>query len=90
MRGLAAEIRGRTWNDPILRPMTSPTHTFHAVAFVENLTPKELAPAFPEAKRSARALVRDPRRGNRIRLSFRRDGFSQRAARGTRGAGAGA
>jgi uncharacterized Rmd1/YagE family protein len=33
-----------------------PVHTFHAVAFVENLNLKELAPFFPEAKRSAREL----------------------------------
>jgi uncharacterized Rmd1/YagE family protein len=36
--------------------MSSLTHTFHAVAFVENLVLRELAPSFPEAKRSAREL----------------------------------
>ena len=36
--------------------MTSPTHSFHAVAFVENLALRELAPAFPEAKRTPREL----------------------------------
>jgi uncharacterized Rmd1/YagE family protein len=34
--------------------MTS--HTFHAVAFVENLSLKELAASFPEAKRTPREL----------------------------------
>lgn len=38
------------------RAMTSPTHTFHAVAFVENLALRDLARAFPEAKRSAHEL----------------------------------
>src|SRR5262252_5304539 len=32
------------------------THTFHAVAFVENLSLKELASSFPEAKRTAHEL----------------------------------
>lgn len=32
------------------------THSFHAVAFVENLNLKELAPAYPEAKRSPHEL----------------------------------
>ncbi len=36
--------------------MTSPAHTFHAVAFIENLALKELAPAFPEAKRTPHEL----------------------------------
>ncbi len=36
--------------------MTSSTHTFHAVAFVENLALKELAPFFPEAKRTPHEL----------------------------------
>jgi len=36
--------------------MTSTTHTFHAAAFVENLALKELAPAFPEAKRTPHEL----------------------------------
>jgi uncharacterized Rmd1/YagE family protein len=36
--------------------MGSPEHTFHAVAFVENLSLKELVPAFPEAKRTPREL----------------------------------
>jgi len=36
--------------------MTPPVHTFHAVAFVENLALKELAPAFPEAKRTPHEL----------------------------------
>lgn len=35
---------------------TSPAHSFHAVAFVENLVLKELAPAYPEAKRSPHQL----------------------------------
>ena len=36
--------------------MTSPDHNFHAVAFVENLSLKELAASFPEAKRTPREL----------------------------------
>jgi uncharacterized Rmd1/YagE family protein len=36
--------------------MTSPAHTFHAVAFVENLALKELAPSFPEAQRTPHEL----------------------------------
>jgi len=36
--------------------MTTPNHSFHAVAFVENLSLRELAPAFPEAKRTPREL----------------------------------
>jgi len=32
------------------------SHTFHAVAFVENLSLKELAPSFPEAKRTPHEL----------------------------------
>jgi|SRR5262245_38466036 len=36
--------------------MTTPVHSFHAVAFVENLALKELAPSFPEAKRTPREL----------------------------------
>jgi uncharacterized Rmd1/YagE family protein len=32
------------------------THTFHAIAFVENLNLKELAAAYPEARRSAREI----------------------------------
>jgi uncharacterized Rmd1/YagE family protein len=32
------------------------SHTFHAIAFVENLSLKELAGAFPEARRTAREL----------------------------------
>ncbi len=36
--------------------MTSAAHSFHAVAFVENLALRELAPAFPEAKRTPREL----------------------------------
>src|SRR6266540_4137697 len=36
--------------------MTSAAHSFHAVAFVENLALRELAPAFPEAKRTAHEL----------------------------------
>ncbi|MGC2517795.1 MAG: RMD1 family protein [Burkholderiales bacterium] len=36
--------------------MTSSAHTFHAVAFVENLALKELAPSYPEAKRTPREL----------------------------------
>jgi uncharacterized Rmd1/YagE family protein len=33
-----------------------PIHTFHAVAFVENLPLKELAPSYPEAKRTPHEL----------------------------------
>src|SRR4029450_8794689 len=33
-----------------------PLHTFHAVAFVENLSLKELAPNYPEARRTAHEL----------------------------------
>jgi uncharacterized Rmd1/YagE family protein len=36
--------------------VTIPLHTFHAVAFVENLPLKELAPFFPEAKRTPHEL----------------------------------
>lgn len=36
--------------------MTSPAHAFHAVAFVENLVLRELAPSFPEAKRTPHEL----------------------------------
>jgi uncharacterized Rmd1/YagE family protein len=36
--------------------MTTAAHTFHAVAFVENLALKELAPSFPEAKRTPHEL----------------------------------
>ena len=36
--------------------MTSSAHAFHAVAFVENLALKELAPSYPEAKRTPREL----------------------------------
>ncbi|MGB7542300.1 MAG: RMD1 family protein [Burkholderiales bacterium] len=36
--------------------MTSSAHTFHAVAFVENLALKELAPSYPEAKRTPHEL----------------------------------
>jgi uncharacterized Rmd1/YagE family protein len=36
--------------------MPGPVHSFHAVAFVENLSLKELAPAYPEAKRTAHEL----------------------------------
>jgi uncharacterized Rmd1/YagE family protein len=36
--------------------MSGPDHHFHAVAFVENLPLKELAPAYPEAKRTAHEL----------------------------------
>src|SRR5262245_40419882 len=32
------------------------THRFHAIAFVENLGLKELATAYPEARRSAREI----------------------------------
>jgi len=36
--------------------MPSPAHAFHAIAFVQNLALKELAPAFPEAKRTPHEL----------------------------------
>ncbi len=36
--------------------MTTSAHSFHAVAFVENLPLRELAPSFPEAKRTPREL----------------------------------
>jgi uncharacterized Rmd1/YagE family protein len=36
--------------------MNGPTHTFHAVAFVENLPLRELAPLYPEARRTAHEL----------------------------------
>jgi uncharacterized Rmd1/YagE family protein len=36
--------------------MTTPAHTFHAVAFVENLALKEIAQSFPEAKRTPHEL----------------------------------
>jgi uncharacterized Rmd1/YagE family protein len=36
--------------------MSPAAHTFQAVAFVENLSLKDLAPAFPEAKRTPREL----------------------------------
>lgn len=35
---------------------SGPLHTFHAVAFVENLSLKELAPHYPEARRSVHEL----------------------------------
>ena len=38
------------------REMTSTAHTFHAVAFVENLVLRELTSSFPEAKRAPREL----------------------------------
>src|SRR5581483_2492448 len=44
--------------DPSAHPATAaPIHTFHAVAFVENLSLKELAPAYPEAKRTPHELT---------------------------------
>jgi|SRR4051794_12732669 uncharacterized Rmd1/YagE family protein len=36
--------------------MAGPVHTFHAVAFVENLSLRELAAAYPESKRSPHEL----------------------------------
>jgi uncharacterized Rmd1/YagE family protein len=36
--------------------MNGPVHTFHAYAFVENISLRELAPAYPEAKRSPHEL----------------------------------
>jgi hypothetical protein len=36
--------------------MTPSLHTFHAVAFVENLALKELASSFPEARRTPHEL----------------------------------
>jgi uncharacterized Rmd1/YagE family protein len=36
--------------------MLTPLHSFHAVSFVENLALKELAPSFPEAKRTPHEL----------------------------------
>jgi uncharacterized Rmd1/YagE family protein len=36
--------------------MSGPTHTFHAVAFVENLPLRELAPLYPEARRTPHEL----------------------------------
>jgi uncharacterized Rmd1/YagE family protein len=36
--------------------MAAASHAFHAVAFVENLSLKELSPAFPDAKRTPREL----------------------------------
>jgi required for meiotic nuclear division protein 1 len=36
--------------------MAGPIHSFHAVAFVENFSLKELAPAYPEAKRTPHEL----------------------------------
>ena len=38
------------------RAMTPPQHSFHAVAFVENFVLKDLATAFPEAKRTPHEL----------------------------------
>jgi uncharacterized Rmd1/YagE family protein len=46
--------------------MTSPAHTFHAVAFVENLALRDLAPAFPEAKRTPRELWYATRAGGTV------------------------
>src|SRR3954452_5429258 len=39
-----------------VRWIMAATHTFHAMAFVENLNLKELAAAYPEARRSAHQL----------------------------------
>lgn len=36
--------------------MNGPVHTFHAVAFVENVSLKELAPSYPEATRTPHEL----------------------------------
>jgi uncharacterized Rmd1/YagE family protein len=36
---------------------SSPAHTFHAVAFVENLSLKELASSYPEARRTVHELA---------------------------------
>ena len=36
--------------------MGGPIHVFHAAAFVENLSLKDLAGSYPEAKRSAHQL----------------------------------
>lgn len=36
--------------------MSAPTHTFHAVAFVENISLRDLAPFYPEAKRTMHEL----------------------------------
>ena len=38
-------------------PLATSDHVFHAVAFVENLTLKDLAPAYPEARRTPRELA---------------------------------
>jgi uncharacterized Rmd1/YagE family protein len=46
-------------------PSTS-VHTFFAAAFVENLPLKELAPAYPEAKRSLRELWIQPPSGGTV------------------------
>ncbi len=42
------------------------THTFFAAAFVENLPLKDLAPAYPEAKRSPRVLWFQPASGGTV------------------------
>ncbi len=47
-------------------PSTGPVHTFFAAAFVENLPLKELAAAYPEAKRSPRELWFQPPSGGAV------------------------
>jgi uncharacterized Rmd1/YagE family protein len=44
-----------TYDDAPAAPRIS-THTFHAVAFVENLVLKDIAPAYPDARRATHEL----------------------------------
>jgi len=43
-------------------------HAFHAVAFIENFSLKDLALTYPAAKRSARVLIASPAGGGKLYL----------------------
>ena len=47
-------------------PEVQPLHTFHAAAFVENFSLRELAPSYPEARRSAHELRYRPGAGGEV------------------------
>jgi hypothetical protein len=44
------------WRMDDTRALALRVHTFHAVAFAENISLRELAPLYPEAKRSTHEL----------------------------------
>jgi len=46
--------------------MSESLHSFFATAYVENFPLKELAPLFPEAKRSPRELIWEPKTGGTV------------------------